>query len=104
MRQDTGRRVVLDGALDDLAGMDACAVEGAPEQLLESEDPVALIEPQHAEDLVGDGREPDVEKLPRLLRAGDGHAAGEAPPDQAAFEALMREAVAEIDAWITARL
>ena len=46
MGEDDGRRVVIEGALDDFPRMYAGTIDGATEQLLVADDPVAVIEKQ----------------------------------------------------------
>jgi len=72
VREDTGGRVMADRRADDLARVDARPVDGAPEQLLEGEDAVAVVEPDHREDFVGLRREAHPQQLLRQLRRREG--------------------------------
>lgn len=50
--EDHRRRVSCQRPLDHFAGMDAGPVNGAPEQFLAGDDPVAVVQEQAGEDLV----------------------------------------------------
>ena len=66
--KDGRGRVVLQGHLDHLARMHARSVDGAPEQLLEFDHPVAVVEPEYGEDLVLQMAEPELQELLCRLR------------------------------------
>ena len=67
--EDDGGRVVANRAAHHLARVHGDAVEGAAEQRLEGEDPVAVVEEEAGEDLEGVGAKPRGEVAPRLLGA-----------------------------------
>lgn len=52
VNQDHGSSVVLQSNLDDFPGVDACTIQGAPEQLVEGNDPVLAVQHQQSEDFV----------------------------------------------------
>lgn len=65
-----------EGALDHLAGVDAGAVDGAVEQGFEGQHPVAGVEEQAAEDLVGFVAQAGPEIVTDLLGALQGRGRG----------------------------
>lgn len=58
MAQDAGGGVVIQSRLDDFAGKDARAVDGAPEQLLKGQYPVLVVQPEHGEEFMLQRAEP----------------------------------------------
>jgi hypothetical protein len=71
MAQDAGRRVVKESGFDDFAGVDARAVDCAPEQILEGDDAVLVIQPEHGEDFMFDRAEFECQELVRVFRRAD---------------------------------
>ncbi len=80
--EDHGSCVEEEGRLDHLPGMDGTAVDGAPEQPAEVDDPVSLIQEQAAEDLVLVPGQLGDEVIPRISRAAEGGPPGEPGGDQ----------------------
>lgn len=81
MAQDAGGGVVVQGRLDDFAGMDARAVDGAPEQLLKGQDPVFVVQPEDGEDFMLQRAEPQPQEFHGIGRGSNRHATGEAAID-----------------------
>lgn len=81
MAQDAGGGVVAQGGLDDFAGMDARAVDGAPKQLLKGQDPVFVVQPEHGEDFMLQRAEPQPKEFHGIGRGSNRHATGEAAID-----------------------
>ena len=52
VRDDDGGGVVQQALADDFARVDARAIDSAPKDLLESEQPVAIVQEQAAKDLI----------------------------------------------------
>ena len=77
MRQDDRSGVASQGLLDDLAGMDAGAVDGAAEQLVEGYQAVAIIEVQTAKQFVRLVAEPRDEEAVRGGRGIEQRAAAQ---------------------------
>lgn len=70
--EDYGRRIDLQGLLDDFPGVDTGAVDSAAEQLLERQDTMAVIQVQAAEQLVRQVPEPGHQKSFGVRRAANG--------------------------------
>jgi hypothetical protein len=66
--EDDGRSVVIERSLDDLAGIDGCAVYGPAKQRLEADDTVARVEKETTENLVREVAEPGAKALGRITR------------------------------------
>lgn len=81
MAQDAGGGVVIQSRLDDFAGKDARAVDGAPEQLLKGQDPVFVVQPEHGEDFMLQRAESQPQEFHGIGRGSNRHATGEAAID-----------------------
>ncbi len=81
MAQDAGGGVVIQSRLDDFAGKDARAVDGAPEQLLKGQHPVFVVQPEHGEDFMLQRAEPKPQEFHGIGRGSNRHATGEAAID-----------------------
>ena len=67
MGDDDRSCVAGQGLFDDLPGVDVGRVQRAPEQLVERDDPAAVVEPQAAKDLVGEVAQAHLQEFPRCL-------------------------------------
>src|SRR6056297_2014546 len=74
MRQDQRGGILRQGALDDLARVDAGAVDGAAEQFLEKNHAVAVVQVQAAEHLVRQVPETRPEEPSHGIRGAEGRA------------------------------
>ena len=81
MTQDAGGGVVFHSGLDDFAGMDACAIDRAPEQFLEDQHPVFVIQPEDGEHLMFKAGEAQIHERLALP-----HAVNDDAPREAAID------------------
>lgn len=78
MAQDAGGGVMPDGGLDDFAGIDARAVDGAPEQFLKGQHPMPVVQPEDGEDFMLQRAELQPQEFHGIGRGRDRYATGEA--------------------------
>ena len=79
VRQNTGGGIAFEGGFNDLSRMDACPVNSAPEQLIESNNAVPVVEPENGEDLMFQMAEAQLQELFGFVRRGKRFSTGKAP-------------------------